>query len=102
MALQGSAVLSLLPIAWFAYADMGEVGDNLGVLARSVIHDRILAYLRAASSCWSAAGSTGLTKWALNPASCERLRSSSCPQPVTATRTMSLPHGCSRIRRAAS
>ncbi len=66
------------------------------------VTDLILAYLRAANICWRATGSTGLTRWALKPASRERLRSSSCPQPVTATRTMSLPHGCSRIRRAAS
>ncbi len=75
--------------------------DHLGELF-NVIHDLILAYLRDANICRRATGSTGLTMWALKPASRERLRSSSCPQPVTATRTMSLPHGCSRIRRAAS
>ena len=32
--------------------------------------------------------------WASKPASLDRWRSSSCPQPVRATSTRSLPHGC--------
>src|SRR5207248_816318 len=54
--------------------------DHPGVLF-NVLHDLMLAYLRAANICWRATGSTGLTMWNLNPAACERLRSSSCPQP---------------------
>ncbi len=47
-----------------------------------------------ANSCSRVSSSTGLTMWKLKPASCERSRSSSCPQPVNATRIIFRPHGC--------
>lgn len=57
---------------------------------------------RLSSNSSSAASSTGLTTWKWKPASFERRLSSSCPHPVTATRVMSRPHTCCRIRRATS
>jgi hypothetical protein len=47
-------------------------------------------------------GSTGFTMWWSKPASCERRRSSSWPQPVTAMRRDLAAQGCSRMRRQAS
>ena len=67
------------------------------LLARQALQILIHA---SPSSFESAAGSTGLTRWWSNPASCERRRSSSWPQPVRATSITLLPHGCSRMRRA--
>ena len=49
----------------------------------------------------SVSGSGGLVRWWSKPASRERRLSSSCPQPVRATRTTRSP-SCSRIWRAAS
>src|SRR5262249_38179838 len=51
----------------------------------------------SANSFIRACGSTGLTMWWSNPASWERPASSSCPQPVTAMRTIAWPHTCSLI-----
>ncbi len=50
----------------------------------------------------SIAGSMGLTMWESKPAASDLRRSSSCPQPVSATSTMVLPHGFSRIALAVS
>ena len=55
-----------------------------------------------ASNAVRAVYSTGFTMCALKPASLDLRRSSSWPQPVSATRIMLWPHGCSRIFRAAS
>jgi len=46
-----------------------------------------------ASSSVSLSRSSGLTRCESNPASCERRRSESCPQPVKATRVMCAPQG---------
>ncbi len=54
------------------------------------------------SHCSRMARSMGLTKCWSKPASWERRWSSSCPQPVTAIITTSLPQGCSRSRRQVS
>jgi len=54
---------------------------------------------RIVSSCW---GSTGFTRCLSKPASRARRRSSSWPQPVTATSTQSLVAGSAFMRRATS
>ncbi len=56
----------------------------------------------SASSFWSSAKSTGLTRCPSQPASLDCTRSPSCPQPVNAMIVTSRPHGCCRIRRDAS
>ena len=76
-----------------ATGDIANVARLPAILARAATPP---------SSFIRACGSTGLTRWWSKPASCDRRRSSSWPQPVRAISTMLLPHGCSRMRRQAS
>src|SRR5206468_2910281 len=71
------------------------VAVHRGAPFRSAVSDE------AKRTCRSA-GSTGLVRWWSKPASVARRLSSSWPQPVIATNTISRPHGCSRMWRATS
>ena len=57
--------------------------------ASETIHSR--------SHCSNAAISTGFTRCPSQPADCERARSFSCPQPVTAITRTFRAHACARI-----
>lgn len=83
--------ISLFKTAWSNLM----LGGLRGTVDHAVASNPASSFIRAAVS-------TGLTKWWSNPASALFCRSSSWPQPVRATSTMSLPHGCSRMRRHAS
>ena len=66
-------------------------------------HEPLRLRHRGWASNWCrASGSTGLTRWWSNPASWERRRSSSCPQPVIATNSRCSWPGRWRSRRATS